>query len=310
VQRATPDTKSSDDTLSSREARDFLKSRRAERQKLRLVPTDDTTSDAPTLETEVAPPSLEDGVGAEEASDEKPPEVEPTWAQKLRTDLSKKTERLATLEKQHAAREQKFAEASRAVHHQVEDMQADIKAEQGYSEMLEQAIAAAGFAVPADWKRAALAERKAERLERHLARGQKAQASQGHEKSAEAARAQLGELGKSIPEIAAGLAGKDPEVKAWLLKRFAMADGKPTGLGMKNLEEDALAFAKALRWDRHSKAQASKRAAQPRPDESQRPSSTTLNGSTSNAGTKRAPTIPQNEKDSAAWLAARRASRK
>lgn len=316
VARASVDEKTSSDTLSSREARDFLKQRRAERTKLRLARVEDEpaqTSVEPEAKAEtVTPDNAGEVDGSAETNEDKPPEQEPTWAQKLRTDLSKKTERVAELEKQHQAREAKFAEAHRAVQHRIEDQQADIKAEQAYSAMLEKAIADAGFVVPADWKRAMLAERKAERLERHLARGQTAQRAVGHEKSAVAATEQIQALGQKIPEIAAALAGKDAEARAWLAKRFAMGDdGKASGLGLKNLEEDALAFAKALRWDRHSKAQAQKRPAQAaRPGEGERPTSTTLNGSTSNAGGKRMPLVPQTQKESEAWLAARRAARK
>jgi hypothetical protein len=315
VQRSLVDDKDNSGTLSSREARDFLKNKRAERTKLKLrLASDDGETVTHSDEPADAPEAVTPEQGADDGSSEtdKPPEVEPTWAQKLRTDLSKKTERVAELEKAHAAREQKFSEAHRAVTHRIEDMAADVKAEQAYSTMLEEAIASAGMVVPADWKRAALAERKAERLERHLARGQTQQRSQGHEKSAEAAREQVAALGKQIPEIAAGVSGKDPEVQAWLRERFAIDDkGRPVGLGMKNLDKDALAFAKALRWDRHSRAKAAaKGKATPKPGESERPTSTTLTGSNGNAGARRAPMVPKNEKETIAWLAARRAARK
>jgi len=313
VARAVVDENKGDNTLSTREAANFLKQKRAER--LKLVPKDEPQADDadaeinPEVNAEAA--EIAEDVDAD-ADSEKPPAVEPTWAQKLRTDLGKKTERVQVLEKQHAEREAKFEEAHRAVSSRMEDLSADVAAEQTYSKMLEQAIDSAGFAVPSDWKRAVAAERRTAALERQLARGQTAARQVDHSKVATQAVEQLTGLRKQIPELDGGFTGKDPEAKAWLQERFALDEnGKPAGLGMKNLERDAIAFAKALRWDRHSKAQSTKRApSTPPPSESNRPSSTTLSGGGAGAGGKRSAMVPQNEKDSLQWFAARRAARK
>ena len=295
--------------MSTSEAVKFLAKRKADRA-LKLVPRDDNSDEpAPDALDDVPPDAGEGDAGSE--GEDKPPETEPTWAQRLRADLGKKTARVAELEKRHTDQEARFEQAHRTVQWKIEDVQADIEAERGYSKMLEAAIDKLGYDVPADWKRALHAERERDGLKRQLARGQSEQAKQGHAKSADAARAQLGELGKKIPEIGAGFAGKDPQAKAWLQERFALDDnGKPIGLGMKNIERDAIAFAKALRWDRHSSAQGGKRTSQPPPGAGQRPASTTLRGGGPGAGGKRTATIPKNEAESTAWLAARRAARK
>lgn len=232
------------------------------------------------------------------AEDVEPPDEEkPTWAQKLRGDLAKKTERLAVLEKQHVEREQRFAQAARKVEHRVEDVGDDLKAERGYSAALEAAIAKAGLVVPGDWKRAYLAEHKASKLERALSRGQHVEQSKTVEVKAQEARDQVTALGKQFPELDFKTS---PEGKAWLAERFSKG-----GKGMRDLQRDALMFVKALRYDRSQRAQANtpqqtQRAPKPAP---------TMAGNKANAGRKTTAAIPQTEKESAAWLAARKAAR-
>lgn len=250
---------------------------------------DDQTDVDPNAETETDPNATED--------EEPPDEAKPTWAQKLKTDLAKKTERLTTLEKQHAEREQRFAQAARQVEHRIEDVGDDLKAEQKYSAALEQAIAKAGFTVPADWKRAFQAEHKATKLERQLARGQHVEQSKGVEAAAAQARDKVQALAKQFPELDWS---KSPEGKAWLTARFQKG-----AKGMTDLEQDALMFVKALRYDRSQRRtantpQQTQRAPKPVP---------TLAGNKANTGKKTTAAIPQNEKESAAWLAARKAAR-
>lgn len=250
---------------------------------------DDQTDVDPNAETETDETATED--------EEPPDEQKPTWAQKLRADLSKKTERLAVLERQHQEREQRFEQAARRVEHRIEDVTDDLKAEQSYSAALEAAIAKAGFNVPADWKRAYQAEHKAKKLERALSRGQHVEQSKTIEAKAQEARDQVTALAKQFPELDWK---QSPEGKAWLAERFGKG-----GKGMANLANDALMFVKALRYDRSQRAQANtpqqtQRAPKPAP---------TLAGQRANVGRKTAAAIPQNEKESAAWLASRRAAR-
>ncbi len=310
------------DVSESQDAVKLLREIRAKRggdkNKLKLVPKQEPDAEAadeqPTSEASAseAASSPETAEGADaEGADDKPPEKEPTWAQKLRADLTKKTEQVKQLEQRDREREAKFNEAAQRVQWQIEDVQADVKAEQAYSQMLEQAIESAGFSVPADWKRAALAERKASALERQLQRGQTAQQKQGHEKAGERAVQSLHSLGERIPEVKAALSNADPEMRAWLAERFGVDEqGKPTGLGMKNLERDAANHAKALRYERTTRAQAKKTTAQVKPAEGARPQSTTLAGQGSGAGQKRLPAVPRDQNESMAFLAARRAARK
>ncbi len=276
-----------------------LKDIRAERAKrTSTVPkADDEAPEAPALEAdEPTQPDLE--TTETETADEEPPvDKQPTWAQKLRTDLGKKTERVQHLERQHAEREQRFAEAHTAVQHKIEDATADLDAERAYSTALEQSLAKQGFRVPADWKRAFAAEHRAKTLERQLARGSAVENARGSVQAGEAAKNEVRALGKKFPEMDFA---KDADGKAWLAARFGEG-----GKGLKDLEADALTFVKALRYDRSQKA--TKRPAQS--EQQPRPSSTTLAGSTANAGQKRTAHVPQNEKESIAFLAARKAAR-
>lgn len=250
---------------------------------------DDTTDVDPNAETETDETATED--------EEPPDEQKPTWAQKLRGDLAKKTERLAQLEQRHAEREQRFEQAARHVEHRIEDVTDDLKAEQRYSAALEAAIAKSGFTVPADWKRAFQAEHKATKLERQLSRGQRVEQSKTIEVKAQEARDQVTALAKQFPELDWQ---KSPEGKAWLAERFSKG-----GKGMANLERDALMFVKALRYDRSQKAQANT----PQQTQRQPKPAPTLAGQRANVGRKTTAAVPQNEKESAAWLAARKAAR-
>lgn len=250
---------------------------------------DDQTDVDPNAETETDETATED--------EEPPDEQKPTWAQKLRADLSKKTERLAVLEKQHQEREQRFEQAARHVEHRIEDVTDDLKAEQRYSAALEAAIAKSGFTVPADWKRAFQAEHKATKLERQLSRGQRVEQGKTVEAKAAEARDKVSALAKQFPELDWNTS---PEGKAWLAQRFSRG-----GKGMADLDADALVFVKALRYDRSQKnaartPQQTQRAPKPAP---------TLAGQRANAGKRTTAAIPQNEKESAAWLAARKAAR-
>jgi hypothetical protein len=254
------------------------------------VDADDTTDVDPNAETETDDGETDDDV-------EPPDEQKPTWAQKLRADIAKKTERLAVLERQHAEREQRFEQAARHVEHRIEDVTDDLKAEQRYSAALEAAIAKSGFNVPADWKRAFQAEHKANKLERQLSRGKSVEQSKTVEVKAAEARDKVTTLAKQFPELDWKTS---PEGKAWLASRFAQG-----GKGMRDLEQDALIFVKALRYDRSQKnaartPQQTQRAPKPAP---------TLAGQRANVGRKTTAAIPSNEKESAAWLAARKAAR-
>jgi hypothetical protein len=313
VQRADIAQKDRDEgPLSKAEAVKFMAERRKEREaknSLRLVPADD--DDGAPLESDEANPA--DQVEATEANDGEPePEKVPTWAQKLKTEHAKATETVQKLEAQRATDNAKYEAAHLAVMHAHEDLMADIKDEQAYSNMLEQAIAKAGLALPPNWKEKLIADRQVASLKRQLARGghtqeQKATAEM-HAKAQTTAATTLDSLRKKLPELDWE---KVPEAKAWLSARFALDDnGKPVNPGaMKTIEADAVAFAKALRWDRSQKANEGKRTAQPKPNEQARPSSTTLNGAAQGAGAKRVPNVPKNEKESLAWLQSRRAAR-
>lgn len=320
--RAEPAPKP-DGVLSKKDAADFLAKRRAEREKaaaaennLRLVPAhEDTTSDESAPEDTAATPQATEGADSEgnEQAEEAEPEQVPTWAQKLKAEHAQATEKVQALEKRHAERDAQFAEAHQRVKYALDDVNADLKAEQSYSAALEKAIAAAGLAIPADWKARIAAERERDRLKMQLERGQSTTKSfekqQAEKRAGEQVQTVLADLAKKIPEF--DLA-KNPETKAWLQARFALDDnGKPVNPGaFKTLEADAIAFAKALRWDRTQKANAGKKPLQPKPNESQRPSSTTLSGKGGGTSAARAPAVPKNEKESLAWLQARKATRK
>ena len=258
------------------------------------APGDDETADDATDVDPNAETETDDGTDEEQ---EPPDEAKPTWAQRLKDEMAKKTERLANLEKQHAEREQRFEQAARQVEHRIEDVGDDLKAEQRYSAALEQAIAKAGLVVPADWKRAFLAEHKATKLERQLQRGQHVEQSKTVEAKANEAKDKVAALAKQFPELDWQ---KSPEGKAWLAARFQKG-----GKGMTDLDADALVFVKALRYDRSQRAQErtpqqTQRAPKPAP---------TLAGQRSNVGRKTTAAVPQNEKESAAWLAQRKAAR-
>lgn len=319
-----PDFLDPDHVPKHKDAVDFLKARRAER--LRLASSNgervDQTSDEPASDATPEDPPV-DGEGSSETEgddlEDQEPEKMPTWAQKLRADLSEKTHTLHKLEQERTQRDQVFAQAHQQVKHALEDKGDENQHLASLVDSLRSVISrtfmktADGRFVPAtisddSWS-AIQSAREVEKLKRQLGRGQGAVQAQTHEKAGQEAVGQLEALRKEIPELDWE---KNPEAKAWLQARFALDEQRrPMGAGMRNIKVDAIAFAKALRWDRQQMAQQKERQhTQPKPADGRRPSSSTLPGSGGGTVTKTTPQVPRNEKESLAWLAARRAARK
>lgn len=296
----------------------------AERRKLRLVdesdkpaidddvtnvdPTADTSDDADKTETET-----------DEAED---PAAQATWAQKLRKDLADKTERIKAIEDEQAQRESTWTEAVQQAKHAREDLADEAAFHQSYATALEAVIEEAANRLRAAGllgkdqplldplsKQLFMKGRDEAKLKRQLERAQHGTKAQQTEKVGAKAVETLNDLRKRIPELDWE---KVPEAKQWLAQRFAKDEqGRPTGLGMKNLEADAMAFAKALRWDRSQKQTTQRNTQQTqRPGEEQRPSSTTMAGASQGGSVKPTPKEPQNAKESLAWIQSRKAARK
>ncbi len=291
----------------------------AERRQLRLAASDgDTVSNDAESGDPSIDPAVEQQADSEETPEqEEPPETgkEPTWAQKLREDLSAKTERLKDVETKQTQREGQWGEAVQKATWAREDVADEAAFATSYAQALEQVIEQAADRMRragllgADMplldplsKRLFFKGREEAQLKRQLERAQSHTKNQHTERAGVEAQGKLQALRKQLPELDWE---KVPEARAWLAARFAK-----DGLGMRGIDQDAVAFAKALRWDRSQRNAPARSTGAPRPSENARPSSSTMTGTSSGGGEKRTPAVPETAKESLKWLAARKAARK
>lgn len=277
VARATPETNAKPNRLPAdpfAAAKQEMRSKVKDR-KMRLVDDRDT---AKPIHGDVATdePATPDGdnATADDTTDDAQDatEKEPTWAQKLREDLSKKTAEVEQAKQADAKREQQWARAVQSAKNHVEDITGERDHYKGLFEQAKEYLVANGMMDPmsVDLVSEQYERRKLERL---LARGTSAQTEEGKaslvRQHTESIGAGLNPLMQKYPELNPK---KNPEAIEFL--EMALAKYRTTGKFDDNLEDRARRWVAGWRASRTQEPAAQKPAA-PKP---RAPESTTLAG--------------------------------
>jgi hypothetical protein len=325
VARATPQAKAqkatkakAEDLETTADAARFL----AERRKLRLAARggesvegdeSDTPAEEPSLS---ADPAAQDAQADAQAEDEGPEgDAAPTWAQRLREDLAKKTERVQALEKDYAEREARFGEAVEKTRAEVERVKIEIddaKDEaaywQSYAQQVEGLLTEIGHTIDPISKIAIERERELAKMKRQMERQQKTQSARGSEERRAQLAADLTQRFEAIrqkhPEVDWQ---KNPEAREFVSELLSgeLYDGQGR-FAEERVARAVDRFVASVRW---KLAQKSTDATKAQPKTAERPSSSTLSASRGASGNRTRPELPATPEDSVRWLQNRRLAR-
>lgn len=273
-------------------ARAEMRARKSEQRKLKLAASDGERVDD---NADAMPDNEEPATGAEgdehqadaEQTEDAAEEKEPTWAQKLRDDLEKKTSKLAEVEKTTAEREAKWSQAVQATTHKLEDMADDVTHYKGLFEQTLELLKQVGHPIDEVSLQLVNEQREKKRLERMLKRGESTKTEQ-----------QKGEL---VTQHKTAIEG----AFRGLSQKFAELDPKKNKDAREFIEAELARYQQAgrfddgleararrwvLGWRAENAARMQKSTTKPQKP-AQRPDSTTMAG-TANSG-RTAPGKPQ-----------------